>query len=105
MPAARKRAMPRPATCRVRVFDGDDDLGNAGVDQRIAARRRAAVVRAGFERDVGGGAAGRGAGGAQRHDFGVGGADALGVTFGDSATTPRGDRATDSRIRFTQAKG
>ena len=33
-----------------------DDAGDAGGDQRVGARRRAAMVRAGFERDVRGGA-------------------------------------------------
>ncbi len=78
------RAQARDALAgdqRIRVFDGDDDPGDAGLDQRIAARRRAAVVRAGFEGDVGGGAARRRpvAGVAQRHHLGVGFAGALRV--------------------------
>ena len=58
-------AQPRQALAgdlRKGVADGDDDAADAGVDQRVAARRRAAVVGAGFERDPGGGAAQVGAG-------------------------------------------
>jgi hypothetical protein len=36
---------------RVRIFDRVDDSADAGRHQRVTARRRAAVVRAGFERD------------------------------------------------------
>ena len=57
MPAARSRAMPWPATSGFGSTRGDHHAGDAGVDQRIAAGRRAAVVGAGFQADPGGGAA------------------------------------------------
>ena len=57
MPAARSRAKPWPATSGFGSRIAIDDPADAGRDQRVAARRRAAVVRAGLQRDVGGGAA------------------------------------------------
>ena len=55
----------------VGVVERDDDPGDAGRDQRVGARRRVAVVGAGLERAVRGGAAGPVAGVAQRRDLGV----------------------------------
>ena len=55
-------AQPRdafPGNERVRVARGNDDPRQAGGDQCVAARRRAAVVRAGLQADVGGRAADR----------------------------------------------
>ena len=47
------------ASCyqRVGVFHGRDDASDAGFDQRLCAGRRAAMVGAGLEGDIGGGAA------------------------------------------------
>ena len=56
---------------RVGIFECDDDPRDAGLDQRVGARRRAPVVRTGLERDVRGRAAGPIARVAQRHDLGV----------------------------------
>ena len=50
------RAQPRDARARderVRVADRDHHACEAGGDQRVAARRRAAAVRARLEADVG----------------------------------------------------
>ena len=41
---------PAPADVRVGIFDADDDPRDAGRDDRVGARRGAAVVRAGLER-------------------------------------------------------
>ena len=76
MPAARSRANPAPATRAVGILERGDDTRDAGRDQRVGARRRAPVVRARLERDVGGRAAGAVAGLGQRADLGVGAARA-----------------------------
>ena len=55
-----------PDTRVVGIAGGADDARDAGVDQRIGAGRRAAVMGAGFERDIGGGAARQLAGLGQR---------------------------------------
>ena len=57
MPAARSAPGARARDERIRVLDRDHDPCDAGLDERIAARRRAAVVRAGLERDPDGRAA------------------------------------------------
>ena len=49
MPAARRRAMPSPATARIGVLDGHHHPADAGGDERIGAGRRAPVVRARLE--------------------------------------------------------
>ena len=46
-----------PGDERVRVAAGDDDAGDTGGNQRVGTGRGAALMRAGFEADVGGGAA------------------------------------------------
>jgi hypothetical protein len=56
---------------RVGVFERRDDAGNAGGDDGVGARRRSAVMRAGFERNVKRRAAGGLAGAAQHLDFGM----------------------------------
>ena len=71
-PAAIELAEALPVHRRERIAAGGDHAGDAGGDQRIGAGRRAAHVRAGFERDVGGGAARLHARLAQRVDFGMG---------------------------------
>ena len=50
--------VPWPLTRGSGSGGGDDDTGDAGGDQRVGAGRGAAVVAAGFQRDVGGGALG-----------------------------------------------
>jgi hypothetical protein len=42
------------ADLRVGVFDGRHDFANSGLNERVATRPGAAVVRARLERDVGG---------------------------------------------------
>jgi hypothetical protein len=63
-------AAPRDA--RVGIAGGTDDAGDAGGDQRLGARGRAAMMGAGFERDIGGGAARPRTGLGQRLRFGMG---------------------------------
>ena len=41
----------------IRIGNGGDDAGNAGVNERPGAGRRAAMMGAGFKRDIGGGTA------------------------------------------------
>ena len=58
-----RAAQPGEAPARdpfVGIADGDDDPGDAGLDQRLGARRRVAVVVARFERAVRGARRGRG---------------------------------------------
>ena len=50
MPAARSRAMPAPATRGSGSSSATTTAGDAGVDQRLGARRRVAVVVARLER-------------------------------------------------------
>ncbi len=66
------------------VTDGDDDAGQAGFDQRTGARGGLTGVAAGFERHVGGGAAGELAIGEllERIDLGMRPAEAAMVTLG-----------------------
>ena len=90
---------------RVRVFDGHHDAGHTGIDQGVAARRRAAVVRAGLQRDDDGGALcafamlGRVA---QGHHLGVRPAGLLRVATADHAAVGRHDDAADPRVRLGQ---
>ena len=63
--ASRSRAMPAARDLRVGIGERDDDPGDAGVDERVGAGRRAAVVRARLEGHVGGGAPGPLTGGAR----------------------------------------
>ena len=71
MPASRAgEATPRPPA--VGVFHGRHDPAGRLPDQRVGAGRRAAVVGAGFEGDVGGGARASSPAIAQGMDFGVG---------------------------------
>ena len=69
-PAARRVAAP-PAATGFGSAHGDDHPGDAGVDQRLAARAGAAGVVAGFQGDHGGAAPGPLAGLGQRDDLGV----------------------------------
>ena len=102
------RREPRRAAARderVRVAQGDDDAADAGGDERVGARRRAAVVRARLERDVDGRAAdvdaARG-GVAQRHHLGVRAAGFLRVAAADDAAVGADDDAADARVRVRQ---
>jgi hypothetical protein len=82
------------------IFDGDDNLGDAGFDQRIATGRRAAVVRAGFEGDVGGGAIRTSLGHTQCHRLGVGVARALSPAFADYMAVNGDDDTSNARVGF-----
>ncbi len=62
MPAARSRAMPGAVHPRVGIARGDHHARHAGGDQGVGAGRGAAMVAAGLQRDVDGGAARRRAG-------------------------------------------
>ena len=82
---------------RIGVFHGRDDAADAGSNQRFRAGRRAPVVAAGFERDVGGGTARPLAGGAQGMDFGMRLAGLFVPAFADDlAVTDQ--HAADARI-------
>jgi hypothetical protein len=81
---------PRTGHMRIRIDDADHYSAHPGGYQSIRARRRAAVMGAGFEGDVHGGPPGRGSGQLEGHGFGVRasrwlrGAQSDGlVTFGD----------------------
>ena len=83
---------------RVGVAAGDDDAGDASGNQRVGTGRGAALMRAGFEADVGGGATGGGARFAQGVRFGVRltGADVKAFADGFTAFD---DHAADTRVR------
>ena len=57
-PRCTQSGMPLPADVRIRILDRRDNAGKPGRDDGIRARRRAAEMRAGFERDIERGAAG-----------------------------------------------
>ena len=85
---------------RVGIGHGRDDLAEAGIDQCIGARRRAAVMAARLQRDVGGGAAHVVAALPRifhRLDFGMVAAGRLGEAGADDAAV-LDDHATDARI-------
>jgi hypothetical protein len=81
----------------VRIGHRGDDPSDAGLDQGIHARRRAAMVVAGFERDVGGGAPCGVSGRPQGTDFGMGLAGLLVPAFADDAAVPD-EHAADAGI-------
>ena len=83
---------------RVRIFEGADDARDAGGDQGVHARRRFSVMGAGFERDVGGGAAGGVTRVAQGFGFGVRAAALLGPAAADDGSLIDDD-AADGRVR------
>ena len=88
------------------ILDGDDDPGHTGVDQRVGARRSAAIVRAGLEGDVGGGADRSLARTSERFDLGVWATGRLGgPDTDDFAVTD--DEAADPRVgrRTTAGRG
>jgi hypothetical protein len=82
MPASARRA-GHAGDLRVGVLHRRDHPRHAGLDQRIGARRRAAMVAARFEGDVGTGATGALAGLAQGVHFGMGLAGAHVPAFAD----------------------
>jgi len=99
MPAASSLVKPRPSNLREWIALRRDHAGDAGGDQRIGARRRAAVVRARFERDISRCATRLFAGRSQGEAFGMRFASALMETFANDAIALR-DHATDHRIGF-----
>ena len=81
------------------IVRGDDQPCDAGLPDRIRARRRAAVVAAGLERHVQGGATQIPvAGGADRLDLGVGRSELLVKALPEDLVVAADDRA-DERIR------
>ncbi|MNI57649.1 hypothetical protein D3C73_1127220 [compost metagenome] len=70
---------------------------HAGVDQRQCARRRASVMRARFQSDVGGGTTRFGAGLAQGEHFGMRATGSLVPALPDHALA-MGDHAADHRV-------
>ena len=106
MPAARRRAMPWPADQRVRVAGRNHDASDSRFEQRIAARRRTAVMRARLQRDVHRGTAHVVAGFArcaQRHHFGVRPAGLLSVATRELAAVGCEDHAADARVGVRHA--
>ena len=71
MPASRSLAKALAGDQRVGVCDGRHDARDAGLDQRIDAGRRAALVRAGLQIEIERGAARLLAGLRERDNFGV----------------------------------
>ena len=93
---------------RIGVLQGDHHAANASGDQRIAAGRRAPLMGAGLQRHIHRAAchrctpAGRIA---QRHDFGVGLASALGMAPANDPAVCRNDDATHPGIGVAQRHG
>ncbi|BCJ58193.1 hypothetical protein Jiend_16150 [Micromonospora endophytica] len=81
-----------------RVEDADDDSGDAGVDEFLAAGRGDADVVAGFECDDGGAASRCGARCAERVHFGVGFSFAAVIAGADNVTMAIEDDAADGRV-------
>ncbi len=90
----------------VGVFERGHDAAYARGDQRVAAGRRAAVVSAGLQCDVGGGAADVSASIgriAQGHHLGVSLAGGLGMAAADHLVFAVDDHAADAGIGVGQA--
>ena len=93
---------------RIGIDGGDHDATQSGGDQRVAARWRASMVRAGLERHPRRAATRRGTGclrGVQRHHLGVRLACALRGAFADDVPRSVGEHAADPRIRVGAADG
>ena len=88
-----------PRHLRVWVLHRSDHAANAGGDQRIAARRRTAMVAAGFKGDVGGGALRLFAGHAERVHFSMRLAGAIVKALADDFAVFHND-AADIRVRM-----
>ena len=97
MPASRRRCTPAPTDLRIGVLRGHHHARHAGLDQRIGARRRAPVVAAGLERDIGRRAASALARCAQCVHFGMRLAGTLVPALADDFVAVR-DHAADARI-------
>ena len=83
---------------RIRVADGAHDARDTRRDERIGAGRLAAVMAAGLERDVGGGALDRLHAGVEREALGVRLAAALVPALAQHAPVA-GDHAAHERVR------
>ena len=101
-PGSAQHREPLPRHPRVAVLDGADHAGDAGGDQRLGAGRGAAVMGAGLERDIGGGAARQLPGLGQRQGFGMGPPARLGPAAPDDPAALH-DHAADGGVRPTQA--
>ena len=106
-----QKARAAAVDLRERILGGDHHPLHACGNQRIGARRRAAVVRAGLQRHIGGGATRPLAGFAQRVYLGMRLTGTLVETRADHPVAMR-DHATHARIRlggaqaaFGQAQG
>jgi hypothetical protein len=91
---------------RERVAHRHHHAGHAGLDERQHARRRAAMVGAGFQRHVHRGAArivAAGAGVAQGHDLGMRVAGGLRVAAADDPPVRAVDDAAHARVGVGQA--
>ena len=89
-PSSRRMPRPRPGGLLGRVVAGDDDAPDAGGEDRVGARRRAAVVAARLERDVERRLAQVGAAaGGDRVDLGVGAAELVVPALAEDARRRR----------------
>ena len=98
-------AQPRHATAadlRVGVLEGDHDAGDSRFDERIRARRGAAMMRAWLQGDVGGPASGRVPGGRQGFGLRVGLAGSSVEPLADDVSVAHDD-APDPRVRCSGA--
>ena len=98
MPACSEPREARAVHARIGVAHRHNDAPHARGDQRLRARRRAPLVRAGLERHVRRGSAGRAAGLVQRHDLGVRLARALVETLAHDLP-PAHQHAAHARVR------
>jgi hypothetical protein len=97
MPAADSRASPCPATCGLGSDIATTTRATPALDQRVGARRRAAVMAAGFQRHIDGCATRRFAGCLQRVHLGVRFAGTLVPALADHPAVAHDD-AADPRI-------
>ena len=104
-------AKPRKALAAdlgVGVFYGRNYFANSGVDERVATRPSAPVVRTGFKRDISGRALGCVAVGEcvlQGHDFCVGPACGLGEALANGLALRVDQNATDAWVGRTEPQG
>ena len=98
-PGGAEPGEPAPRDPRVRVLERHHYPPDAGFDQRVGARRRAAFVRAGLEGDVGGAVAGPLPRRVERVGFGVGCPRGPVPSFAGGRTLLVDDDAPDPGIR------
>ena len=102
-PRRKQPGDPVAGDARIGVFERDDYPSHPGIDQCVGTRRSLTPMAAGFEAHIGGSAARRAAGPAQRFGFGMRPAAGLGPAAADDPALADDD-ATDRRVRPDRAE-